>query len=156
MNTKLLWILIVVVIVLIGSWFAFGRTGDLPAETATTTPTVLNDTTAAPGSETVIVTYTDEGFSPKTSTVSVGDTVRFVNNSGSEMWVGADEHPTHTSYDGTTTRDHCAEGVNTTGSFDQCTRSGAGTSWSYTFTKAGSFDYHNHARAADGGTVVVQ
>jgi plastocyanin len=157
MNTKLLWILIVVVIVLIGAWFAFGRTEDMPLETATTTPTtVLNDTTAAPGGETVTVTYTDEGFSPQTVTVAVGDTVRFVNNSGSEMWVAADEHPTHTSYDGTPTRDHCADGVNTTGSFDQCARVGAGTSWSYTFTKAGSFDYHNHARAADGGTITVQ
>lgn len=157
MNTKLLWILIVVVIVLIGAWFAFGRTTDMPDDMATTTPTtILNDTTAAPGGETVTVTYTDTGFSPQTATIAVGDTVRFVNNAGSEMWVAADEHPTHTSYDGTSTRDHCADGVNTTGSFDQCARVGAGASWSYTFTKTGSFDYHNHARAADSGTVTVQ
>lgn len=157
MNTKLLWILVVVVIVLVGAWFAFGRTGEMSQETATTTPTtVLNDTTAAPDNEIVIVTYTDQGFVPKVITIAVGDTVRFVNNSGGEMWVAADEHPTHTSYDGTTTREHCAEGVPTNGSFDQCTKSGAGTSWSYTFSKNGSFEYHNHLRAADGGTIIVE
>lgn len=157
MNTKFLWILIVVVIVLVGVYFAFGRTADAPQETATTTPpAILNDTTAAPQAKTVTVTYTDAGFSPKSVNIAVGDTVRFVNNSGTAMWVGVDEHPTHTSYDGTTTRDHCADGVNTNGSFDQCARSEAGASWSYTFTKAGSFDYHNHTRAADGGTIIVQ
>ncbi|MEK9161047.1 MAG: plastocyanin/azurin family copper-binding protein [Patescibacteria group bacterium] len=98
------------------------------------------------------VTYSDQGFSPSQVTVSVGDTVRFVNQSSREMWVGVDEHPTHTKYDGTSKNDHCPG----TTAFDQCARSGPGTSWEYTFTKTGTFGYHNHAGAADVGVIVVQ
>jgi len=152
---KFIWILIIAIVVIVGAWFAYGRSGQPTAsEIATTTPEAAAPVASTP--QTVTVTYTDQGFSPATVNVAVGDTVRFVNQSTGDMWVGADEHPTHTSYDGTATRDHCADGANTNGSFDQCTRTAPGTAWSYTFTKAGSFDYHNHARASAGGTVVVQ
>lgn len=155
---KILWVVIVVIIVAVGAWLAYGRTMTQPTETATTTPpSALEDTNNSVGSaRTISVAYTDQGFAPKTVTLSVGDTITFTNESASEMWVASDEHPTHTNYDGTSTREHCVNGTNTTGTFDQCARTGTGTSWSYTFTKAGSFDYHNHARATDGGTIVVQ
>jgi len=154
MNARTPWIvIIVIIIVLVGAWFAFGRTAEPAREMATATPQTTENETAP---ETVTVTYTDEGFSPSVVTVASGDMVRFMNQSSGDLWVGADEHPTHTSYDGTSTRDHCADGVNTTGSFDQCTRIAPGTSWSYIFTRTGSFDYHNHARATHGGTVVVE
>lgn len=155
MQTKFIWALIVVIVVVLGAWFAFGREVGAPAETATTTPPATQETAPTADARTHTVTYTDEGFAPATLTIALGDTVTFVNESGGDMWVGADEHPTHTSYDGTSTREHCADGTNTTGSFDQCARSGSGSTWSYTFTKAGTFDYHNHARAADGGTIIV-
>lgn len=155
MNTKLLWIVIAIIVVAVGAWFVYGRTMEAPVveNVATTTPDTVLPTVSA---QTHTVTYTDTGFSPASTEIAVGDTVRFVNESTTEMWVGADEHPTHTSYDGTSTREHCADGKSTGGAFDQCARSAKGTSWSYTFTKAGSFDYHNHARSADGGTIVVR
>lgn len=159
MNTKILWVLLVIVIVVIGAWLAYGRTMDQPADTATTTPPAAVEAateTSASSARTITVAYTAQGFAPKTLTLAIGDTVTFTNESGTEMWVASDEHPTHTDYDGTTTREHCVAGTNTTGTFDQCARSGQGTSWSYTFTKAGSFEYHNHARASDGGTIVVR
>lgn len=156
MNSRLLWTLLVTIVVLIGAWFVYGRSNGT-SETATTTPvsTVTSNTQATTVPDTTTITYTDEGFSPVSVTVNAGDTVRFMNNSSGDFWVATDEHPTHTNYDGTATRDHCADGVNTNNSFDQCVRSAPNTSWSYTFEKAGSFDYHNHARAGHGGMIVV-
>lgn len=157
MNSRFLWILLVIMVVLIGAWFVYGRSNGT-SETATTTSvgSVTPHTPATTTPETLTITYTDEGFSPTSVTINVGDTVRFVNRSSGDFWVASDEHPTHTNYDGTATRDHCADGVKTNDSFDQCVRSAPSTSWSYTFEKAGSFDYHNHARAAHGGTIIVR
>lgn len=157
MNSKPLWIVIIIVLIALGAWFALaarngdtGTNNELSNTQATTTVPV-----ETPAAKTVTVTYSDSGFSPTNVALNAGDTVTFVNNSASEMWVAVDEHPTHTEFDGTATSQHCADGVNTNGSFDQCGRVGNGASWSYTFTKTGSFDYHNHARASHGGMIVV-
>lgn len=102
------------------------------------------------------VTLTDAGFSPASVTISRGETVRFVNDSSRGMWVGADAHPTHTQYDGTSTREHCANGANTGTSFDQCASVEKGSFWDFTFTKSGTFGYHNHVGASNTGTIIVQ
>jgi len=73
-----------------------------------------------------------------------------VNQSTLDMWVGSDEHPTHTEYDGTKKDDHCPNPTNTV--FDQCS---SGDSYTFTFTKAGTWGYHNHKVKEDTGTVVV-
>jgi plastocyanin len=103
--------------------------------------------------KTVTVNYSAAGFSPATVTINKGDTVKFVSTDGSSMWVGADEHPSHTEYDGTSRGTHCAAGYAGEKSFDQCA---AGSTYSFTFTKTGSFGYHNHVAAQKSGTVIVQ
>ncbi|MEK7100985.1 MAG: hypothetical protein AAB921_02700, partial [Patescibacteria group bacterium] len=85
-----------------------------------------------------------------------GDAVQFINKSTHTMWVGVDDHPTHTEYDGTSTKEHCAAGKNLNGSFDQCIGSAPGTTYTYTFTKTGTFNYHNHTASKDSGSVVVE
>lgn len=101
----------------------------------------------------VTVRYTDNGFSPENVTVKKGTRVTFVDeHSEEDMWVGVDEHPTHTGYDGTTKDEHCTDGKPSTTTFDQC---GKGTTYSFTFMKEGAWDYHNHVFAKDGGTVLV-
>lgn len=169
MNTKTVWIaLAVVALIAIGGWFALFKMS-APAAPVSDTATTTNpgttgtsaDTAAAPsaqsdGAASIIVSYSDDGFYPKSVTVRAGDTVRFVNQSTHGMWVGADEHPTHTEYDGTSTREHCADGVATNGTFDQCASSANGSAFEYTFMKAGTFGYHNHTRAANTGSVIVQ
>lgn len=102
------------------------------------------------------VTYTDAGFTPAKVFIKKGDAVQFINKSTHTMWVGVDDHPTHTEYDGTSTKEHCAAGKNLNGSFDQCVGSSPGTTYTYTFTKAGTFDYHNHTASKDSGSVVVE
>ena len=157
MNTKTAWIAVVVILILAFAWYAFSANeATAPTETATSTSPSAEQGMEEPTENETLVTLTDDGFSPARVTVSAGETVRFVNQSSRPMWVGSDEHPTHTEYDGTTTREHCADGTNVNGTFDQCAGAPTGSSWEYTFLKSGTFGYHNHLGAAHTGTVVVQ
>lgn len=156
MNKNIAWAILIVLVIALGAWLVFGNylTAEAPAGTAQENATVPTDGTPSE-SRTVTVTYTDQGFSPSTLGVHVGDTVTFSNQSTRDMWIGSNEHPTHTEYDGTSREEHCAEDASVV-SFDQCGRSGPGSTYSFTFTKAGTFEYHNHARSDDGGTIIVE
>jgi len=96
-----------------------------------------------------LVEYTDGGFSPKNVHISKGDTVRFVNNSSSGMWIGSNNHPTHTLYPEKASTDCLGS------SFDTCRALQAGEFWEFTFNQAGEWSYHNHVRSRDGGAIVV-
>jgi plastocyanin len=98
------------------------------------------------------ITLTANGFSPKTVTIKKGGTVTWTNTGSGQMWIGSDEHPTHTEYDGTSRTAHCASNYTGAKPFDECA---VGNSYSFTFTKVGSFDYHNHMNPAQTGMVVV-
>lgn len=161
MNTKTAWIAVAVILVLAFAWYAFSaKQAAAPTDTATTTTeSITTETKELPGTDpeyAALVTLTDSGFSPVRISIQAGDTVRFLNESSRGMWVGADEHPTHTEYDGTSMREHCADGQNSTGSFDQCQQAATGSFWEYTFEKQGTFNYHNHVGASNTGTIVVE
>jgi len=96
-----------------------------------------------------LVEYTDTGFSPATVSVKKGETVRFVNQSSNGLWVGGNNHPTHTQYPEKSASDCLGT------SFDTCRVLQPGEFWEFTFNEAGSWGYHNHRRARDGGTVNV-
>jgi plastocyanin len=126
-------------------------------DTATSTPantSMLNENPDTTENAVTIVTYTKDGFSPKEITINAGDTVRFENESGPNMWVASAFHPTHTTYSDTSLNEHCPDTDNTT--FDACTNYEAGTNWDFTFTKTGEWGYHNHSRANHFGKVIVQ
>lgn len=170
MNTKTLGIVLMVIVLLIVGYlvFAGGKPAPAPTETATTTETGMpaaedatgtiggqvTTTTTTTTTKNVTITYGPNGFSPANVTVAPGTTVTWVNNGSGRMWVASDVHPTHTEFDGTSTSQHCANGAPTSGSvFDECS---AGSSFSFTFTKAGTWEYHNHAQASHQGTVTVR
>lgn len=98
------------------------------------------------------VTYTDSGFQPSEVTVERGETVVWVNEASNAMWVGSDQHPSHTEYAGSSLREHCSSGDQTSAAFDQCS---TGERFSFTFEKPGEWGYHNHRSSLDTGTVVV-
>lgn len=100
------------------------------------------------------VRYTDEGYVPSTITIKVGDTVMFKNESSKTVWTGSAMHPTHMVYSGTDLKTHCPDPENI--SFDQCKAEGPGTSWLFTFTKAGTWGYHNHVGPTHFGKVIVE
>ena len=157
MHAKALWIALGTIAVVGIGWYAFANRAEAPTETeqvATTTETTEEDGDGDPAF--AIVTLTDSGFSPATITVDAGETVRFVNESSGGMWVGSDDHPTHTDYDGTSTREHCADGAANNGTFDQCAAVNQGEYWEYTFQRSGTFGFHNHMGASHTGTVIVR
>jgi plastocyanin len=132
-----------------------------PLETTNPNPGVIDTGIAPPGEtsgtgnapaagKTVTVTYNGTSFSPSTVTIKKGDTVRFVDSGASPMWVASNPHPVHSGYSGTSVSQHCPDTAGA--AFDECE---AGTSYSFTFQKTGSWGYHNHANHAATGTVVV-
>ena len=160
MNKVILGIIVVLAIIVVG-WFFYTEQGIAP--TAMDTPGVqainteteeisASDDMSLVGDmvEDIIVVYTSEGFEPKSVTINQGQTVRFVNESGRGMWVGSDNHPTHTNYPAKSESDCLGS------SFDTCRGVAPGESWSFTFDEVGSWGYHNHTQAGHRGTVVVE
>lgn len=158
MNTKIAWIALIIILLVLGAWLTFSpKPASAPTDSmvaATSTPESEVEEDGGPAFATI--TLTDAGFTPASVTVSKGETVRFINQSSRGMWVGSDDHPTHTDYDGTSTREHCADGTSTNGTFDQCASVATGEFWDYTFEKAGTFGFHNHVGASSKGEVVVK
>lgn len=105
--------------------------------------------TSSDGSPNTIY-FTGSGFEPSTLTIEKGETVTWIDNSSSSMWVGSDQHPRHTEYDGTSRIEHC---TGDTRAFDQCD---TGERFSFTFNQTGTWGYHNHEPYVPGGQVVVE
>lgn len=182
MNSKTIISIVVAIVVIGGGFFLLSRTSEAPtdavppasssdillpsaAQTESPTEDATSDADVQTGDapsgadqpmgaapQTVVVTYKTGGFSPATITVTKGDTVRFVNESGGDMWVASAPHPAHTAYDGTSLSAHCF-GASAGGSFDQC---GAGDEYSFTFGTAGTWKYHDHVHPSKFGSVVVE
>jgi hypothetical protein len=80
------------------------------------------------------------GFVPKSVTIRQGDTVVFENRDQRARWPAANIHPTHQIYP----------------DFDPRAPVVPGQRWSFTFQRAGAWNYHDHLAPELGGTVVVQ
>jgi len=87
-----------------------------------------------------VVKIEDDGFNPQSLTVNAGDTVEFENKSSDDSWPASNVHPTHQLYPG----------------FDAKKPLLPGDSYSFTFTKTGSWGYHNHLEPDVQGTIVVK
>lgn len=87
-----------------------------------------------------VIKYTDNGFDPKTITVKAGSPVTFVNESSKQMWVASNPHPVHTDLTG----------------FDMKKGVAQGGTYTFTFTKAGNWGFHDHLNPSDTGVVVAE
>lgn len=85
-----------------------------------------------------IVTYSEDGFSPKHLEIEKGESVRFENKSDELMWV------THEDSLG------CVEDSN---EFDQCSPS---TDFEYRFGQKGEWSYFNTLKPEHGGIIRVE
>ena len=120
----------------------------IPQPTENETPSLPNNppTQTEPENTTLntptthTVSYGSTGFSPSSLTIKAGDTVTFTNGTSSKMWVASDPHPQHTNFS----------------DFDAGKGYEAGTSYSYTFMKAGTYTYHDHLHSSMRGTIVVE
>lgn len=113
-----------------------GGTNDGSADVVVETVDTAIDTTG----EVIVVTYSDDGFTPKEVNVAVGQTVRFVNESSGNMWVASDNHPSHEIMP----------------EFDDKKSIVNSENYEFTFTKIGKWSYHNHVKPSAIGTVIVK
>lgn len=120
-------------------------------DTSDQTSTPTEPATDKSGDHTVYLT--ESGFQPSELTIQQGETVTWIKNASSSMWVGSDRHPTHTQYADSTLREHCQNGDQTVAAFDQCQ---TGDRFSFTFEKMGEWSYHNHKNAGQSGTILVE
>lgn len=178
-KTAWVWGAIAVIVIAIGAYLLMNPTAN-PIDTTTNSETQGNVTggEVAPGPDTVpngtgtgtggisgsvdvnagtntapmtaTITYNGTSFSPAAVTIKRGGKVTWKNSSSGNMWVASAQHPTHTVYDGTSRTEHCASPTATT--FDQCQ---GGGDYSFTFTKAGKWNYHDHINASAFGSVTV-
>jgi len=161
MDGKTIGVVVVVIIVIAGGWYLFrGTPAQAPASESSVTnqmPVIGSTTTemivVEDSAQGVTVTYSDQGYSPKEITVSLGTTVTFINESSKKMWVASAMHPTHTAYSGTSLSQHCPDTTGT--AFDECEGGASGSSYSFTFNKEGTWKYHDHIDATKFGSVTV-
>ncbi|MDB5225173.1 MAG: hypothetical protein JWL87_125 [Candidatus Adlerbacteria bacterium] len=159
---------IVALLVIIGGVWWYSAQAPAPAVTDTTatqqtgTGTANNGAVGADGSvdvgvgdasTRVEVHYTAAGFEPANVTVVRGTGVTFINDTSGPMWIGSNQHPTHTEFDGTDRTTHCSGSYQGATPFDECQN---GSSYTFVFDKTGTFEYHNHSAAQFGGVVTVQ
>lgn len=85
------------------------------------------------------VRYEDGGFIPESVTIQVGQAVLWINGDSEAMWPASDVHPTHQEYLG----------------FDAGRPIAVGGSYTFAFTKPGTWSYHNHMNPKATGVVVV-
>ena len=120
------------------------------AAVSTSTPPVVDEEPIGDAPFAALVTATNDGFEPKVTAIKQGETVRFVNNSDSKVWVASAFHPTHKEYPETSASD-CAGS-----SFDTCRGLLPGEFWEFTFDKVGSWKFHNHLNPSQTGVIEVK
>ncbi|MDE2213243.1 MAG: hypothetical protein KGJ34_01795 [Patescibacteria group bacterium] len=146
-------VIIAIVVIAIGIWYFNQGSAPTPATSNSATSTVATSSpTGASAANSATVFLTSNGFSPQSVTIAQGGTVTFINQTSGSMWIASDPHPIHNGYDGTTLEEHCAQGYTGPAPFDECS---AGNSFSFTFSKVGSWGYHNHIEAYVQGVVNV-
>lgn len=85
------------------------------------------------------ITLTKDGFSPREVTIQTGGAVRWHNASGDKQTVNSDDYPSNQKHK------ELNFGVFTNGS-----------SVTYTFTKTGTYGYHNQFKPEQKGKVIVK
>lgn len=140
MNGK--WLIgLVILVVLVGGIYLLNKnkTSPTPPSQTTIESTPVPTSASQTANQQNTVTLTQDGFSPATLTVKIGETVTWVNKSGTDATVNSDPHPIHTAYSPLNLN-----------SFSN------GGTLSLKFDKPGTYGYHNHLNASQKGTIVVQ
>lgn len=107
--------------------------------TTTSSQSVPSTSSATDDASAAVVVYTDSGFAPATVNAKVGQNVVFKNNSGSAIQINSAPHPVHNLYPEL-----------------NIGAVAAGASGSTTFSKPGTYKYHNHLNVSQNGAIVVE
>ncbi len=126
------------VIILLGA----GCSAAAPRPTANEKPQPAATTATPPESVSIeegLIQMTDRGFSPTQITVPVGTMVVFKNVGTQPHWPASALHPTHLELPG----------------FDALRGIPPDESYTYTFTKVGTWKFHDHLNPSYTGSVTV-
>ncbi len=87
-----------------------------------------------------VMSMTERGYSPATTTIKRGEAIRFVNaTTDAYLWPASNLHPTHELYP----------------EFDPREPVGPGEEWEFVFEEAGEWTYHDHLKPRIRGTISV-
>ena len=135
--------LVLVVFVFVVSIIAFGCLGQSGQQNPSTAPggsqASQSPASGGDGAQTHQVVILNFAFSPQSITIKAGDTVTWTNEDDAQHLIASDPHPAHTDLPGL-----------------QSNALNKGDSYSFTFTKVGTWGYHCHLHPSMTGTVVVQ
>lgn len=134
MNNRLILIIITFLILVGAAVFIF-----YPTNKTTQSKVSPQPPTVAPTPSIERVTLNQSGFSPSTITIKKGQTVSWINRSGSNATVNSASHPNHTQFP-----------FLNLGEFPK------DTTVQTVFENTGTFTYHNHLNPAQRGTVIVK
>lgn len=149
MNNKILLGCLVLLIVLAGGIALFSKK-TTPLPTTNSTDQIIQPTSAAAQNITpsesdsiqvsqAAVILLKTGFEPENVKIKSGTKIVWTNKSGDKATVSSDDHPTHLLY----------PELNL-GQFAD------GTTLQLTFTKSGTYTYHDHFNPTRRGTIVVE
>ncbi len=103
----------------------------------------------------IVIEMKEDGFFPKSLSVSVGTNVLFVNKGNEAIWPASDNHPTHTLYPGSSLQKCTPDPEKYVEIFDACHGIPPGGAWSFFFREKGTWGYHDHLHPKVKGVVVV-
>lgn len=139
MSTKIIGVVIAIVVI-VGGVLLFTHKSNTNSNTPSVPSTSNSSSTGTSTAQVAAtITFDGSGFSPADTTVKSGDTVKFTNNSSTDVQVDSDPHPVHTD--------------------DTDLNVGLispGQSQTVTLTKKGSFGFHNHLQPAEMGHITIQ
>lgn len=93
-----------------------------------------------PKTKTFSVVLTKDGFQPETLTINKGDTVVFSTTAGRQFWPASNLHPSHDIYP----------------AFDPQIPIEPDKTWSFTFAKEGTWQFHDHLAPYFTGKITVK
>ncbi len=125
-------LLIFIAIISVGAGLLYFDTSKKQNEDVDTTPEVAPENA-------FVVTLTPDGYEPADFTIAVGTAVTFKSATGKPHWPASNLHPSHEIYS----------------EFDPLQPVDPDKSWTFIFTKEGSWNFHDHMRAYYTGTVHV-
>jgi plastocyanin len=126
----LIIVLVLVALVALGAYVIMQKSNQRPPVSATQTAIPANAH---------VVTLTADGFQPAELSIKAGETVTFVTTAGKPFWPASNPHPSHTNYP----------------EFDPQDPIAPTASWSFVFTKVGTWGYHDHLAPYFTGTITV-
>ena len=119
---------VLVVVAALALWWFLGNTPEEARKEQITATGVMHE-----------IVLTDDGYVPKESTITVGDTVVFRNETDHPFWPASNLHPSHRDYP----------------EFDPREPVLADETWSFTFGQVGEWKFHDHLAPYYTGVIVV-